>query len=160
MRVYLVFHTTAQIPVKLSFHDYISKSICIYLFLHSSLHTATTETSRIRDADSFKAGGQTADEVWKVTLFLKASHFDCLYMCVYLCCPCSNWPAVATCSASLKPPLIPQPFHNRPYCFACALCFRRLQHPWKGVQEIVGTEQVSVQELWCLKWRGSNETVH
>lgn len=150
VRVYLVFHTTAQIPVKLSFHDYISKSVLFLLFfLHSSLHTATTETSRIRDADSFKAGGQTADEVWKVTLFLKASHFDCLYMCVYLCCPCSNWPAVATCSASLKPPLIPQPFHNRPYCFACALCFRRLQHPWKGVQEIVGTEQVSVQELWC-----------
>lgn len=33
VRVYLVFHTTAQIPVKLSFHDYISKSICIYLFI-------------------------------------------------------------------------------------------------------------------------------
>lgn len=32
---------------------------------------------------------------------------------------------MATCSASLKPPLIPWPFHNSPYCFACTLCSSR-----------------------------------
>lgn len=68
----------------------------------------------------------------------------CVYVrgcaCVFLCCPFPNWPAVATCSASLKPPIDPVAVSQQ----ALLLCL------YPPFQRVHNTSEEEERKWWWL----------